>query len=136
MIVFYVATTQDALGQNLFKFIEVIIGLSSTVALIVVGWNILNLKSKLGTIAVWYGCLELLSAIGITFLYPTSEIFIGVVLYILGAVMFFRLAGQKLSAPPSPDESSADVDTVDACEAQRRHHAEGKLFDNSGGLPD
>ena len=52
------------------------------------------------------------------------------------APTYFRLAGHKPSAPPSPAEPSVDVDTVDTCEAQRRHQAEGKLSDNSGELPD
>jgi hypothetical protein len=73
-----------------------VIGLAVTAAVIVLGWSFLELKSQLGWLAVWYGCLELVTGTGVVFLLSTPIGFsVDFVLYILGINILLLVASGR-----------------------------------------
>ena len=77
--------------QEIESISTVVLGLLIAASMIVIGWNVLNLKSAFGTLAVWYGCLEMLSATGILFIFSEfSAYFIDILLFALGSLLLFR----------------------------------------------
>lgn len=66
------------------------------VAAIAVGWNVLRLKSRLGTLAVWYGIFAILSGTGLAFLiYPYAGVSIDLLAYACGSAVLLRAAKEE-----------------------------------------
>jgi len=78
--------------QNPFA-LDLIFSLTLSTAIVALGWNVLNLKSRLGSTAVWYGVFAMLSGTGIAFLlHPYVFMAIDMLAYIMGSAIFYRLA--------------------------------------------
>lgn len=90
--VFYAAIQIETLDSNVLTGIETLLGVGISAGMLVLGWQVLNLKTRLGTLAVWYGCLALLSALGLTFFFLPIGIAVESILYGLGTILLYRLS--------------------------------------------
>ena len=80
-----------ALGELMFGTGVLAIGLAISFAMIVIGLHVLQLKEKLGSLAIWYGALEIVSAIGIIGIFSShAGVVLDLVLYALGSLIFYR----------------------------------------------
>ena len=68
-------------------------GLFTSACVVIIGWSVLNLKSRLGSLGVWYGVSAMLSGIGIPLFFGLyTEMAVDMVAFALGAMLFFRAA--------------------------------------------
>ena len=71
-------------------------GLATSAAVIVLGWNVLALKNHLGWLAVWYGCLEMLTGTGVAYFFSfTAGLYIDLVLFVLGINILLLIASGR-----------------------------------------
>jgi hypothetical protein len=89
--VFYAALMIMDFDIDLMNGIQTVIGIGISIAMVVLGWNILDLKSRLGKLAIWYGYLEIISALGIAYIFLPLGIGIELFLYFLGTILLYCL---------------------------------------------
>lgn len=80
------------LGLNGESFSFAFLGILIAVSMFVIGWQVLSkLQKALGPIGLWYGGLEIISAVGIVYWFVgTSAYIIDLALYLLGALLLYK----------------------------------------------
>lgn len=94
---YYSSLIIDGFDTDAMHIAVSVINIGIFAAMLVLGWNLLNLKQKLGPLAVWYGCLEIISGISILFyIWPSVGMALNLALFALGTAILYRLnPGEK-----------------------------------------
>ena len=89
---YYASIPLQPFALQILNGIQMVFGIGISAGILVLGWQVLNLKARLGALAVWYGCLALLSGVGLTFFLLPVGIAVEVLLYGLGTILLYRMS--------------------------------------------